>query len=67
MDFIYFKPVLTAIFVTIATIKFKLMQDFYTWAIVLINQKEEIGEKQLLVFGIIGGQNRHLMHVDLYN
>ena len=39
---------------TIATAKNKLIPDFYTWAIV-INHKEENGEKQLLFFGLIGG------------
>ena len=33
-----FQPILVAIFVTIATVKVKLIQDFYTLVIVLINQ-----------------------------
>ena len=33
---LYFQPILAAIFVTIATIKVKLIADLYTWAIVLI-------------------------------
>ena len=37
------------------------MPEFYTWAILLINQQDEIGE----VFGSgwVGGQNSTLMHV----
>ena len=42
------------------------MPEFYTWAILLINQQDEIGEKQLSVFGSRGGQNSPLMHVPLY-
>ena len=34
----YFQPVLVAIFVTIATVKVKLISDLYTWVIVLINE-----------------------------
>ena len=34
----YFQPVLAAVFVTIATVKVKLIPDLYTWVIVLINQ-----------------------------
>ena len=33
----YFQPVLAAVFVTIATVKVKLLPDLYTWVIVLIN------------------------------
>ena len=36
-----------------------------TWAILLINQQNEIGEKQLSVFGSRGGQNSPLMHIPL--
>ena len=31
------------------------MQDFYAWVILLLNQLNEIGEKQLSVFGFRGG------------
>ena len=41
------------------------MQEFYTWVIVLINQLEEIGEKQLSDFGSRRGQISPLMHVPL--
>ena len=41
------------------------MPEFYTWAILLINQQNKIGEKQLSVFGSRGGQNSPLMHVPL--
>ena len=41
------------------------MLEFYTWAILLTNQLDEIGEKQLSVFGSGGGQNSPLMHVPL--
>ena len=41
------------------------MPEFYTWAILLRNQQDEIGERQLSVFGSRGGQNSHLMHVPL--
>ena len=43
-----------AIFVIIAMVKVKLIPDFYTLAIVLINQREEIGKKKL-IFCIIEG------------
>ena len=33
----YFQPILVAIFVTIVTVKVKLIPDSYTWTIVLIN------------------------------
>ena len=33
-SFTYFQPILGAIFVTIATVKVKLVPDFNTWAIV---------------------------------
>ena len=33
----YFQPILAAIFVTIATVKGKVILDFYTLVIVLIN------------------------------
>ena len=34
---IYFQPIFSALFVTIAKVKVKLLQDFYTQGIVLIN------------------------------
>ena len=44
------------------------MPEFYTLAILLIhvNQSEEIGEKQLSIFGFRRGQISLLMHVALY-
>ena len=33
----FFQPILATIFASIATVKFKLISDLYTWAIVLIN------------------------------
>ena len=39
------------------------MPDFDTSVIHLINQLEEIGEKQLSDFGYQGGQISHLMHI----
>ena len=41
------------------------MPEFYTWASLLINQIDEIGEKQLSVFGSKGGQIFHLMYIAL--
>ena len=41
------------------------MPEFYTWAILLINQEDKIDEKQLSVFGSRGGQNSPLIHVPL--
>ena len=41
------------------------MPNFYTW--VILNQSEVVGEKQLSVFGSIGGQNSPLMHVFVHN
>ena len=47
-------------------VKVKLMSDFYTLVILLINQlKKLIGEKQLSFFGSKGGQINPLMHVVL--
>ena len=59
----YFQLFLAAIFVTIATVE--SMPDFYTLAIVLINNNKETCEEQLLFFDLIGGQNSLLMHVPL--
>ena len=42
------------------------MTDYYIWVILLINQSEEIGEKQHSIFGSIGGGGGGvgpLMHV----
>ena len=46
-------------------VKVKIIQDFYTLAFVLINLQEEIGEKQLLYFSLIGRQKKLLMHIAL--
>ena len=54
-----YQPISAAIFVTIATIKVQLIPDIYIWAIDLINQYEEIGEKQFFS----GGKNSPPMHV----
>ena len=43
----YFQPISKAIFVTIATLKVKLILEFYSCAILLINQCKGIGEKHL--------------------
>ena len=37
-------------------VKVKLMAEFYTLVIFLINQQEEIGEKQLTVLAPEGGK-----------
>ena len=42
------------------------MPEIFTWVILLINESEEIGEKQLSVFGSRGGQISPLMHIALY-
>ena len=42
------------------------MPDVYIWVIHLINQSEEIGEKQLSVFGSRGDQISPLIHVYAY-
>ena len=63
-----FSAILTAMFVTIATVKVKLISDLYTLAIVLINQQEVFGEKRISFFGPHrdgGGQNNLLLHVAL--
>ena len=59
----YFQPILAAIFVTIATVKVKITPDLYSWVIVLINQQEELGEKQFLCLASYGGQNSLSMHI----
>ena len=43
----------------------KKNSKFHTWTILLINQLDEIGEKQLSIFGSRGGQICPLMHVAL--
>ena len=43
-------PILSAIFVTIATVKFKLLTKIYTSAILLINESKKNCEKQISVF-----------------
>ena len=40
----YFQPILSVIFVTIATVKVTIIRDFYTLAFALINLQEELGE-----------------------
>ena len=57
MAIILFKYCLSAICVTIATVKFTIMPKFYTSVIAIINQSIEIGEKQFLVFGYRRGPN----------
>ena len=57
-------PILADIFVTIATVKVKIIPDIYTWAIVIIKLSEENAEKQFF-FSLLEGQNRFLMHVPL--
>ena len=52
----HFQPILAAIFVTIATIKVEPMFDFYTLAIILINQYVETCEEQLLFFDLVGAK-----------
>ena len=47
MTISYFQPIFVANFVTIAMVKVKFIPNFYPKAIVLIKQKEEIGEKTL--------------------
>ena len=51
-----FKAYFVGHFGYIATSESKIMPEFYTWTILLINQSDEIGEKQLSVFGSRGGQ-----------
>ena len=53
--FSYFQPILATILVTIATVKVESMPDFYTLAIVLINEYKETCEEKLLFFDLIGG------------
>ena len=48
-----FQHILVAISVTIATDKVKLIQDFYTLVIVLINQQEQISYKKKNDFYIL--------------
>ena len=69
----YFQLIFVAIFVTIATVKVKIIRDFYTLASVLINLQGEIGKKkQFLYFSLIGGggggggAKKTFMHVALY-
>ena len=55
--------ILPSIFVTIATVKVKLISEFYTWVIPVIKQLDKICEKQLSVFGSRGGRICPLMQV----
>ena len=65
-QFLCFKPVLSAIFVNIATVKFKPMPKFYLSAILQKYQSKEISEKQFSLLGSRRGQNSPLMHVPTY-
>ena len=56
----YFQPILVAIFVTKAKVNVKVILDFYTLVIVLINYEEQLGEKQFLYFSLIGGPKKPL-------
>ena len=58
-------PIFEAILVTIATVKFKQMPEFYTSAILLIYESKEICEKQISVFCPKGGHFSPLMHIPL--
>ena len=52
--------------VTIATVKVKRMSEIHTWVILLINQLDEIVEKQLFFCPVGGGGLfSPLMHVAL--
>ena len=64
-QFLYLRSISAAIFVTIATIKLKQILELYTSTILLVDQMDEICEKQLSVFGSRGGQISPLMHVPL--
>ena len=56
---------MSAIFVTIATVKFKYIPKFYTSVILPIARSKEIREKQFSVFGSSGGHDSPLMHLPL--
>ena len=60
-----FKHILLATFVTIAMVKLKLMPEFNIWVILLINQLDEIDERQHSVFGYRVGKICPLMHAAL--
>ena len=62
-----FQHTFTTIFVAIATVKVKLIPDFYTWAFVLINTEEELVKGILLcdLIGDGGGVKSPLVHVAL--
>ena len=47
---------LSAIFVTMATLKFNKMPKFYTSVILLINQSKELCEKQISVLALEGAK-----------
>ena len=64
-QFLDLRSILAVIFVTIATIKLKSVPEFYAGTILIVNQLDEIGEKQLSVFGSRGGKISPLMHVPL--
>ena len=49
-----FQPILMGIFVSIATVKVKLISDFFTWTNKPIRKNVD---KQFLCFGLIGRQN----------
>ena len=61
-----FKHILLATFVTIAMVKLKLMPEFNIWVILLINQLDEIDERQHSVFGYRVGKICPLMLAALY-
>ena len=59
----YFRPILAAIFVTVATVKVKLKPDLYTWAIAIITNKKNLVESNYHFLTQYGGQNSLLLHV----
>ena len=61
-----FKHILLATFVTIAMVKLKLMPEFNIWVILLINQLDEIDERQHSVFGYRVGKICPVMQAALY-
>ena len=48
-----FQPMLAVSFVTIATVKVKIIPYFYTWAIVLKTNKKNFVKKAIFIYFLI--------------
>ena len=65
-QFLYFKHISSAFFVTIATVKVRKKPGYYTWVILLINPLDGIMKHNFQFLAQNGAKFCPLMHVALY-